>query len=73
MLTSLRSSSWNTRALSSVGQSGGLIIRWSQVQVLQGPFLFPQRLTVGSRAAGSGLRVRESLQQLSRQVLQAIV
>ncbi len=25
------------RALSSVGQSGGLIIRWSQVQVLQGP------------------------------------
>jgi hypothetical protein len=34
------------RALSSAGQSGGLIIRWSLVQIQQGPQK-PQKLTLG--------------------------
>ena len=43
-------------ALSSVGQSGRLIIFWSQVQVLQGPFLDYRLETVGKgqQAVGWG-------------------
>ena len=48
-------------ALSSVGQSGRLIIFWSQVQVLQGPC---SRVALGARGGqgerGAGFRVQET-------------
>ena len=44
-------------ALSAVGQSGRLIIFWSQVQVLQGPC---SRAALGARGGGQGGRVQET-------------
>jgi hypothetical protein len=46
------------RAHSSVGQSGGLIIRWSEVQVLLGPPEHRDALTRGVWVEKSRTRIR---------------